>query len=236
MSNKPTAASWTKIQGFGGQVANVETAFSEGVGGAYFEPGIHKDVYIESLELRESKKGNSYLNLTIKNDEGAQIWQRVMLSKTDGPGFHFQYQLLGKAICSNGELLMRTFGNYFPANPQMLDGLRGMRLTIKVEKGKEGFEIQKNALGDNIIIDVETGAEYPELAGQTFDGYKDAKEAAKELGIQGCYNEVKRVSPPSPEYIEKNEAALSEILRSAETNSGPKAPSASRSQRPARTI
>ncbi len=234
--NKPKA-SWTEIAGFGGKVESVETAFSEGVGGAYFEKGIYKDVFIESVEPSVSKAGNSMVLFNIQDDSGTRISYRVMLMPgKDGKGFHFTYQGLGRAIVQDGQLLMRSFGNLFPKDPRMLDSLRGMRLTIKVEEGKEGYKIQENAMGEKIIVDVETGLEYPELKGKSFADYTEAKEAAKELSIYACRNEVKRVSLPSQEYIEQNEAAISEILRAAEAPAGAKGPAASRAVRPTRTI
>jgi hypothetical protein len=235
MSQKPVT-SWASLASFGGAIENVESAMNEGVGGAYFDVGTHKDVFIESMEPRVSKAGNAYISVSLQADNGASIRYNVMLNKKDGPGFHFTYNQLAAAICASPELRMKSFGRVFRDDPSKMECLRGARLTIEIAKGKEGYTIEKDAMDNCVVIDVETGVAPEGLEGQIFESYTDAKEAADALSLKRCYNEVKRVSKASPEFVTANESTLSEVVRAAESGAGPKAPTASRANKPRPTL
>lgn len=234
-----TNASWSTISGFGGSIESVPTPFGDNVGGgAYFEVGTHKDVTIETVELKVGKdSGNPYLKITYLSDSGARISSNVMFNKKDGtPGFHFTYGNLSKAVVTTPELQMRTFGKLFPSQPQLLDSLRGLKVSITIAKGKEGYVIEKNGLGHNVAIDIATGKEYPEFAGKVFESFQEIKDACKEYSIKRMYNEVKSVNKGSDEAVAANEEALSEVLRSAEATPAAKAGTQSRANRPGRTL
>ncbi len=236
MTNTKAAVSWNQLSGFGGVIDNVATPFADGVGGSYFDVGTHKDVTIEVVEPKQSAKGSFYVKLTLRGAGDETIGHNIMLDKKEGDGFHFTYQLLASALVADPELKMRTFGKLFATNPQLLDKLRGLKLTIQVAKGKNGYNVEQDALGNKVVIDVATGKEYPEFAGRTFESYDDIKEATKEYSIYRMKNEVSRVSKPSDEFLAANEEALSEVLRSAEAPAAGKAGTLSRAARPARTI
>lgn len=234
-----TNVSWNTLAGFGGNIDNQKTPFGDNVGGgAYFELGTHKDVTIETVELKVGQaSGNPYLKITYLSDSGARISSNVMFNKKDGtPGFHFTYGNLSKAVVANPELQMRTFGKLFPSQPQLLDSLRGLKVSITIAKGKEGYVIEKNGLGQNVAIDIATGQEYPELKGKVFESYEDIKAACKEYSIKRMYNEVKSVNKGSDEAVAANEEALSEVLRSAEAPTAAKAGTSSRAARPRASI
>lgn len=236
MSNQKQTASWASLAGFGGSIENVESALNEGVGGAYFDVGTHKDVLIESLEPLMSKAGNPYIQFNLQADNGASIRYRVMLTKTGGNGFHFTYNQLGSAVCPDPQLRMKAFGRVFRADPSKLEALRGARVTIEVAQGKEGYTIQKDALDNHVVIDVETKAAPEDLEGQVFSSYTEAKEAAEALSLKRAYNEVKRVSKASPEFVTTNEQTISEIVRAAESSQGPATGTSSRANKPRPTI
>lgn len=237
MSNQKPVASWASLANFGGAIENVESALNEGVGGQYFDPGFYKDVFIESLEPKISQAGNAMVNITLKDDRGASIRYRVMLSPgKDGKGFHFTYNQFAAAVCPEPQIRMKVFGRLFREDPSLLDCLRGARLSMDVVVGKEGYTIQKDALDNHIVVDMETKKAPKDLAGQVFTSYSEAKEAAEALSLKRAYNEVKRVTKPSDEYIAATEAVLSEVVRAAESGAGPKAPTASRANKPRHTI
>lgn len=237
MSNKP-AVSWSQLSGFGGNIENLDTAFSEGVGGAYFDVGTHKDVSIAGVEPKQSAAGNFYINLTLKGAAEETIYHRVMLGKKEGAGFHFSYQKLASALIQDPDLRMRTFGRAFAENPALLDSLKGLKLTITVAKGSEGYVVEDDGLGGKVIINVATGKEYddPQLVGKRFTDYTEIKDITKELSIKRMYNEVKNVSKGSEEAVVANEETLSAVLRSVEASAAPKAATTSRAARPRASI
>lgn len=238
MSNVNTpAVSWASLSGFGGSIENEATAFSDGVGGAYFEVGTHKDVVISVVEPKISATGNPYVKVTYESEDGAKISANLMLTPgKDGKGFHFTYTKFAAAAIGDAELRMRTFGKLFAQNPALLDSLRGLKVSITISKGKAGYVIEENALGSKVPVDVATGKEYPEFAGRVFADYSEIKDACKEYSIKRMYNEVSNVSKPSEEALAANEQALSEVLRSAEAPAAGKASTQSRAARPARTL
>lgn len=236
MNQKPVA-SWSQLAGFGGLVDNVESALNEGVGGAYFDPGFYKDVFIESLEPKMSQAGNPMISVTLKDDRGTSIRHRVMLSAgKEGKGFHFTYNQFAAAVCPEPQLRMKLFGRLFRENPALMDCLRGARLSMDVGQGRQGYTIQKDALDNHIVVDVQTKKAPEDLEGQVFTSYSEAKEAAEALSLQRAHNEVKRVTKPSDNYIAATEAVLSEVVRTAESGAGPKAPTTSRANKPRPTI
>lgn len=237
-NNQKPAVSWSQLSGFGGVLDNVATPFSDGVGGAYFEAGKHKNVTIEVVEPKISSKGKFMLLLSLKGEGGETIRYNVMLEKGDGKdGFHFTYQKLAAALSATPEIQMRAFGKLFATQPQLLQGLVGLKMDIEIGKGKDGYKVEQNAIGQKVVIDVATGKEYPEFAGRAFADYEEIKAACKEYSIYRMKNEVKNVSKSTDaEVLAANEEALSEVLRSAETPAAGKASTASRAARPARTI
>lgn len=236
MSNTQAPVSWNQLASFGGEITNLETAFSDAVGGAYFDTGLHKDVTITVPELKQSQAGNFYIKLNLEGEGGEKISTNVMLSAgKDGKGFHFTYTRLAAAVIADAELRMRFF-KAASANPVLLDSLRGIKVNIQVAKGKTGYIVEENSLGGKVVIDVATGQPYPEFKGKTFEDYSAIKDATKEYSIKRMYNEVSNVTKPSDEAIAANEEALSTALRSAEAPATGKAATSSRAARPARTI
>lgn len=238
MTNATQApVSWNSLAGFGGTIENDATAFADAVGGASFALGTNKGgVKIDVPELKQSKAGNFYLKLNIVGPNEEKINTNVMLSAgKDGKGFHFTYTRLAAAVIGDAELRMRFF-KACSQNPALLDGLRGMKVGIVVGKGKEGYVVEESPLGGKVVIDVATGAEYPEFAGRKFESYSEIKDACKEYSIKRMYNEVTNVVKPTDEELAENEQAVSEILRSLEAQAASKAATTSRAARPTRTI
>lgn len=216
--NNPT---WADFAGFGGvSKENLSTSFNDSVGGAFFDVGKHKDVTIESIEPKISKAGNQYLKVVFTNDDGASMQKAVLLKNRDG-NVHFSYSQLAAAVVKDRELRLEAFSVQFVDNPALLDSLRGMKVSIKVGLGKEGYIIQKGAIDNQYkLIDVETSAPYPEVANMSFEGYTEAKEKADELQISRCYNNIDSITRGSLDAVTANEEALQEALRVAGETAG----------------
>ncbi len=208
--------SWADFAGLGGvSKDNVETAFSDNVGGAFFGVGTHKDVTIDSVEPKRSRAGNLYLKVVFSNEDGAIMNKAILIKNKDG-GFHFSYTQMAAALLQDRSLRMDIFNTLFAESPEMIDSLRGLKCTIKVGLGKEGFIIRKDAVSNEYqLIDVETSEPYPEVKDQTFENYSDAKDMADELNIGRCYNNIDRISRGSLDAVKANEEALQETLRSS---------------------
>lgn len=213
-----SGVNWSTFGGFQNvNKKDLETAFSDNVGGESFSLGVHKDVTIDSVEPGVSKAGNAYIKLTIKDDAGCSINKFVMLQDSKGE-FSYSYRELSRAAVSDLPLRLQVFSGMFVDNPALLDSLRGVKLTIKIEQGQEGYIVKKDAIsGEYKIIDVETNEEYEEIAGQTFPDYDAVKEKAEEVGLKRCYNEVKKLIRGSKNAVEANETALRALVLSSQT-------------------
>jgi hypothetical protein len=225
---------WSSFGGFKGvKKKDMESAFSDSVGGAFFDTGTHKDVYIDSVEPMVSKKGNHMLKIAFKNDAGASI-NKFLIPMDKKQEFSLDYRKLARAIVSDHELRVNVFSELFIDNPQTLDALRGLKLTINVGLGSDGWIVKKSAIGDGYLLcDVETDAPYEDVADVVFDSYTEVKEKAEELGIRRCYNEVKSLLRGSKDAVTANEEALREVLRSSGAQTGGVSAARSAASRPA---
>jgi hypothetical protein len=205
-------AGWAK---FGGGIQVDESTFEEKVGGAGFlDVGVHKDVIISSVEPKMSKAGNSYVRVRYANDEDAGIQDNILLvgkpDEAGNPTFHWIYKRFGAAICDDPSLRLKFFGEKLPNNPELFKGLVGLKVTIKVALGKEGYVIKDVSTGGKTLIDVETGEAFEGT--EIYEDYTAANEAAKELGLQRCYCEIANVTKPSEEARELNKQVIMSLL------------------------
>lgn len=208
-----TKVDWSNFSGFAGlKQQDLKTAFGDNVGGAFFAVGTHKDVTIDSIEPQVSRAGNAMLKTVFKNDNGAQITKYILITDKEGkPGF--QYQQLASALVSDKELRMDFFVAGVEDNPALIDSLRGLKLSLTIVNGKEGYIVKKDAIGDGyLMVDIESDAPYEEVADVLFESYTDIKDKAKELGISRCWPEVNKLFKGGADVIEANEAVLREVL------------------------
>lgn len=204
---------------FGGSVKVDESTFEDQVGGSKFlGVGEHKDVVIASVEPKTSQAGNFYVRVKYEDEEKAGINDNVILTGTDKEGnqqFHWIYRRFGAALCADPELRLKFFGEYLPKHPEAFKALVGLRVTIKVRLGSEGYIIKDVSTGGKMLVDVETDEQWEDT--EIYEGYTEAVEAAKELQIKRCYCEIDRVSKPSEEAQEVNHAVLTKILEEEPT-------------------
>jgi len=200
---------------FGGGVKVDDSTFDEKVGGSKFlEEGVHKDCIIASVEPKVSKAGNSMVVVQYEDSNGAGIRQFVLLEgKPDENGdarFHWVYKQLGSAVCNDPTVRLKFFGETLPNNPALFKGLVGLKVTVKVKNGPEGFKVMDVSTGGKALIDVETGEAFPDT--EVYADFTEANEKAAELGLQRCWCEIDRVSVASPEEADKNVAVLNELM------------------------
>lgn len=164
-----------------------EASFSESIGRASFDVGIHKDVKISAVEPKmvvSSKDGSKYpsIKLQLENAEGAKIFTDVFLTDKEG-NMGFGLRNLLSSLTSDKTLLM-NFGNAIKRDLGILSSLAGMTTSIVVSKPKKGAEIV-SANGEIIARDIEDGTEYGK-----FGSYKEATDFLKENGFRRGYNTV----------------------------------------------
>jgi len=198
---------WSNIS-FGKNVKLNESTFDTKVGGGKFlDIGIHKDMVISEVEPRVSQAGNPYLMVKYENDDGAGIKGRVMINgKPDDEGndrFHWEYTGLASAVAAaDRSVSLKFFGESIPSNPELMAALVGLKVTIKIAHGKEGYLVKDSPMGGKLLIDIETGEPFDGT--EEYAGFTEAKEAAAELQLKRCWNEVVAVTAPSDEAKEAN--------------------------------
>ena len=215
MSNTPD---WSQAVGFMDfNDAELETAFNDAIGNVSFDPGTHKDVRVDSLELKQSQAGNMYVRVALVNDDGAKITTNIMLKKNEDGKAHFTYQRFAGATVPDRAVRMEVFGKIIPAKPNLFDALKGIKVNIKVDQGKEGYVLRKSDLtGNVVIIDAETNEAYTDIGEVEFETFKEAADKAKEEGLRRCYNEVTDVRKGTDESVEGNTEIVQSLLRAAE--------------------
>jgi len=196
---------WSSLQ-FGKVKLNDSTFDTKVGGGSFLSVGVHENLTISEVELKLSQANNHYLMVKVENDEGAGIKARVMINgKPDDNGddrFHWEYTNLGNAI-ANADLAvaLKFFGETIPSKPELMDALVGLKVSIKVVHGDNGY-IVKDAPNGKMLIDIET--DQPFDGTDVYAGYTECKEAADELGLKRCWDQVSRVFAPSEENQLKN--------------------------------
>lgn len=204
---------WSSLQ-FGKVKLNDSTFDTKVGGGNFLDVGVHENLTISEVEPKISQAGNPYLMVKYENDDGAGIKGRVMINgKPDDNGderFHWEYTNLSNAIASSDlETALKFFGETIPSKPELLAALVGLKVSIKIDHGKEGY-IVKDAPNGKMLIDIET--DQPFDGTEVYADYTACKEAADELGLERCWNEVSRVFAPSTENQEKNIEVIKTLM------------------------
>lgn len=217
MSNTPD---WSQAAGFMDiPEAELETAFNDAIGNVSFDPGVHKDVKVETLELKQSQAGNMYVRVTLTSDEGAKITTNIMLKKNEKGKPHFTYSRFAGATVPDRAVRMEVFGKAIPSNPSLFDALKGIKVNIKVDQGSSGYILRKNELTNTVVIvDAETNEAYTDIGEVEFETFKEAADKAKEEGLLRCYNEVTDIRKGTDESSEGNTEIVQALLRAAETS------------------
>ena len=203
---------------FGADVKLDNSPFDTKVGGSKFlDIGKHQVMRITEVEPKRSKAGNNYIKLRFENEDGAGINTNIMLNgKPDELGnnrFHWTYTKLANSVAAADlELALEFFGKELPKTPSLFESLIGMVVGIKVGHGKEGYVIMDSPTGGKVLVDIETNERFPDT--EVYEGYAEAKEAAEELNLKRCYNEVEVIFPSTKEMQEKNVEAIKKILKS----------------------
>ena len=211
---------WSKI---GSKIKMEASAFEKNLGGgAFFNEGKHNDVFISEISREDSKtSGNPMVVLTLENDAGATIkkWVNILQKdkNTGELGLSSNYRefaagLLGLSshYPENQELRNDFFNGHLLDNVELFDKFIGLRVSIVVAAGEEGYKIDIS--GDSkILIDVETGVQFEDTT--LYADYDAAKAAAKEMGIYPCFNKVNKIVEPTPEFMEKNVIAINLLLK-----------------------
>ena len=212
-------SNWSKI---GSKMKVEASAFEQNLGGgSFFNPGNHKDVFIAEIERGESKSsGNPMVTVTWENNEGATIKKWVNLVQMDKEKGELvlssNYREFGAALLGmsshypdNQELRNDFFNGHLLDNVELFDKFIGLRASIMIAAGEEGYKIEVS--GDSkVITDVETGLPFEGTT--AYDDYDSAKAKAKELGLMPCYNNVAKVTEPSAEFMELNVKAITGLL------------------------
>jgi hypothetical protein len=210
---------WSSVAGFGAGVKLNESTFDTKVGGGKFlDVGVHKDMLISEVELKTSKAGNPYVKVRFENEEGAGMNHTVMLTSYDDKDtgeskLHWSYTDLGNAILNADlSLSLKFFGEVLPTAPQLFEGLIGLKASIKIVHGKKGFIVKDVPTGGKQLIDIET--DQPFDGTEVYADYTECKEAAEELGLERCWNEVARVFAASKDAQEKNVEVVNKLVSS----------------------
>jgi hypothetical protein len=206
------------------------TSFNEVVsGGSFLGAGNHKGVMAQDVERGTSQTGNPKLIITWANEDGARIMQHIPLKGRDKDGnevLHFVFRMVMSALIPSREL-RANFLNAAFADSELFEGLKGTRADIKIKPPEEGFDVREDAMGGYIVHDIATGK--PELEGESFDSFQDAKEAARDADLKPAYASVNQVSKPSDEgFLAANNEGVETLLAAA---AKPKAKPQARSAR-----
>lgn len=164
-----------------------EASFTESIGRASFDIGLHKDVKIASVEPRmvvSSKDQTKYpcIKITVENADGAKLNHDIFLTDKEG-NMGFGLRNLLSSLTSDKALLM-NFGNAIKRDLTLLSSLAGMTTSFVVSKPKKGAEIVSSN-GEIIARDIEDGTEYGR-----FGSFKEASDFLKENGFRRGYNTI----------------------------------------------
>ena len=183
-----------------------EASFSESIGRAAFDIGLHKDVKIASVEPRmvvSSKDQTKYpcVKITVENADGAKLNHDIFLTDKEG-NMGFGLRNLLSSLTSDKTLLM-NFGNAIKRDLTLLSSLAGMTTSFVVSKPKKGAEIVSSN-GEIIARDIEDGTEYGR-----FGSFKEASDFLKENGFRRGYNTISGFKSGSD-----NSAIINNVLES----------------------
>jgi hypothetical protein len=204
---------WSSLQ-FGKVKLNNSTFDVKVGGGKFLDVGVHENLTISEVEPKVSAAGNTYLWVRFENEEGAGIKARVMINgKPDDNGdarFHWEYTNLSNALASSDlETALKFFGETIPSKPELLAALVGLKASIKIVHGDNGY-IVKDCPNGKMLIDIET--DQPFDGTEVYADYTACKEAADELGLQRCWNQVNRVFAGSEESQVKNVEVIKGLM------------------------
>jgi len=213
-------SNWSKV---GSKIKVEASAFEQNLGGgAFFNPGKHNDVFIAEIERTESRaSGNPMVVVTFENNAGATIKKWVNILQKDKESGELilstNYREFGAALLGlsshypdNQELRNDFFNGHLLDNVELFDKFVGLRASIVVASGEEGYKIEVS--GDSkVITDVETGQPFEGTT--AYDDYDSAKAKAKEMGLMPCYNNVSKVIEPTAEFMELNVKAITGLLK-----------------------
>ena len=228
-------ATWSSFSGFAQGLTDeqVETLFNQAVGGAYFEPGVHKVTIVGTSPFTSQAKGTQMIKLELEGDKGETIRSFVPLvgkDKNGNPGLHFRLRGLISAIIPNPELRIK-YTRAASADGTLLGALNGMKLRVEISAPKKGFRV--DSVGDAYkVVNIQTGEGYEDLA-EFYDSFTEAADAAKAKEYRKGYNEVSNFLKGSEEDGKANEEAINEALRSSQENVSSIAAKKSAASRPA---
>jgi len=193
MSNNP----W---KSFGSASFETKEGYEKSLeGGNYFTLGKY-EVQIEAVEPKIAKNGSSYLQVTFGSDSKTikhNIFTTTVDKKTQEERLNMGYiRLFGGAVVADTNLRFEAFNDFFPHNPEKLEGLIGSRLSITIDRQKKGHTIEKHGEG-HAIIDVETNEPIVLESGieNSFEQISDAKDVMISQGIDRAWNEVVKMEP-----------------------------------------
>jgi len=219
MSNKSSA--WANLGA--GIIMDNDTLDAPVGNGPILAVGKHQDLTITEVELEESKAGNPMIVVRLENEAGAGVTNYVTMNavtQKKGPnkgqlGFGFKF----KALCScllpskTAEQAQRKNDFFITGalnNPDMFKSIIGMKVSILMKEGDDGYEIQDDGAGGKQMVDC--------ITKKVIDGtgvyadFQEVKEKGKELGIYQRKNELDRLLPPSEEGQKINEDAVDKVL------------------------
>jgi hypothetical protein len=152
----------------------ISSSFNESTpGGKMLDEGRH-DVTIESIEQPE---GKPYLRVRVTNESGQYISDSVFLTSQDGTELSRKFVSFLRAATGTSARAQDLFSR-LEEDFSLIQALTGLRVNVKVDKGRQGYEIVSDGGLRLRGVDPETQKILDEnFEGKVYDDYRSATAA-----------------------------------------------------------